>query len=878
MSISIKNDNVCKEIHDNASKVGINNTFKANPTNSLEHTPTADTYEKKNIKKTIGIIATLVGTTAIILGGICWHKGKPAGNESKTFFERLKDGWKELRGKGKKAGESGNSSGNTGSGTGRTSSTHEPNTENITTVEEAEAYLKNEELKAQKKIAESDARNEQWLEKQRMLKEEECTQEYAQLFKQKDSDVKNIQKQLKLYTEIDDKEVAELMYYDLAKKNITLQYDTVIRQPERWFYPIRVITDKVHTLESPLEKERLLKKAAEILEKNDKPLGFASEGVASNYCNIAKELQKIYTDTSVEFKHKGLDKDLLQKATDTLKKHSYNYQRSTKDIPFEVDCELYQKLVEESKEYTDFFHEKTNPMFWGDKGKIKLFLEDIFPKLIKEENDLVTKESLYEKYLTLLLDKLVGKKYTEQYFTTLLEMNSTLYKGSKETADKLGLKKYDFVQEEINKVMDKYIFKKFDLKSVESYDEKLSLAQQVINKRNVRLFYFNPDEVTHIHIANGLRDLSYQTGSEKYFKEALSVLEKNNDIKEANNFINVYLKSFSGKNPEFEAFLSKKQTEYKNLIEQSVNSIIKKFEKTSLKESFDKMMSSNQEFRDAVSEIAKSEGISTEQIHEKMMSGDYKTITRVIKDAVHKSDSEGYWFKDFKPSPIWDDIINYLGNIEEVVKDPIELEKLKNYRIRAIGAKVLEFKKTDPDLANGYMTLLKKEITNVLYGSPEKALTKEAVNQDAVNELAYRIGDLIYVPKPEQIIYNSIEDCMSKASRVRGEEWSKLRTNVKERLKIEDWSESDFYDYFKKHFKGNTKVKQDKGSAIDTFNKYIEGKKLTQDSSAAEIKAAYRKLALKYHPDKCIQSKEDPQLYTKIFQEIGNAYEALTKA
>lgn len=54
---------------------------------------------------------------------------------------------------------------------------------------------------------------------------------------------------------------------------------------------------------------------------------------------------------------------------------------------------------------------------------------------------------------------------------------------------------------------------------------------------------------------------------------------------------------------------------------------------------------------------------------------------------------------------------------------------------------------------------------------------------------------------------------------------------------------------------------------------YYEVLEVTKTATAVDVKKAYRKLALKWHPDKNPDKKEEAE---KKFKEISEAYEVLS--
>lgn len=197
--------------------------FKANPNNVLERTPQQDSFnstttpEKKNILK-IAIGTALTMTTA--LGIICYTKGKGADDVEKTFGKRIKDGWDELWGVAKKNADKAKGHSDDATKAAEKAKKDAEEKARLEAEKGAKDYLKNLEeapVKKNQELAESNKRNQEWLNKQHEIKEKEYSEVWNNaIVERKKADTIKIKNWLNVEK---DNIIADFKQYDKVWKN-----------------------------------------------------------------------------------------------------------------------------------------------------------------------------------------------------------------------------------------------------------------------------------------------------------------------------------------------------------------------------------------------------------------------------------------------------------------------------------------------------------------------------------------------------------------------------------------------------------------------------------------------------------------------------------
>lgn len=645
-----------------------------------------------------------------------------------------------------------------------------------------------------------------------------------------------------------------------------------------------VLIEKAGSVKDPVEKERLLSKAVDFVQEEISPSNESAN--FEKLEEIKLQLKNLYKTEGVEFKSKDTIIKTIVEKSNKIFNQTDEAKKLKEALGSEADYSLYKKLREKSRNYENVWHEKTDPMVLlaytdlkRDKS-INVFLHDILPKLIKEEKNIVKQEDLYFKYLNVTREYTNGNKHTNESFDILNEMNELFYKKEVKLPKGDSLKYKEEIQSQLKETMDEFIFKKFDLPSIKTDEEKIALAKKVINRSNVRVFYLLPYQVETAHITKALVKMGRQNNNEKYIENAIDLAMSKNEKKHASELINDILNKDENISAGLKEKLTKIREDFKTASKKAAEEISASIKSKSLEQAFE-TFTSRAETKEAIKEFAQKTGNSEAQIIEKMQQGDGETIRRIVKKSINNTNAER-WMSDLTSTPVWDDVITYLDKVDDIVKDKVELEYLQNIRLRALAANVHTTKAAYPEKSEGYRELLRSHVTNMLYGKDMNSkLAQENIDENAVNKITNNLETLVWVPVPETTMYSAIERILEKPYGLSENTINALKTKMEEiktRLKIK--TDEDYYNEFFNRFKsgksggaGRASSKLTKETAIDTLNKYIEGDKLKADSTKAQIKAAYRRLALKYHPDTCKEA--DKAAYEEIFKEIGEAYGAL---
>lgn len=642
-----------------------------------------------------------------------------------------------------------------------------------------------------------------------------------------------------------------------------------------------VLIEKAGSVKDPVEKERLLSKAVDFVQEEISPSNESAN--FEKLEEIKLQLKNLYKTEGVEFKSKDTIIKTIVEKSNKIFNQTDEAKKLKEALGSEADYSLYKKLCEKSKNYENVWHEKTDPMVLlaytdlkRDKS-INVFLHDILPKLIKEEKNIVKQEDLYFKYLNVTRDYANGHRHTNESFDILNEMNELFYKKEVKLPKGESLKYKEEIQSQLKETMDEFIFKKFDLPSINTDEEKMALAKRVINRSNGIIFYLLPDQVKTSHITEALVKMGRQNKNEKYIENAIDLAMSKNEKKHASELINNILDKDEDITAGLKDKLTKIREDFKTASKKAAEEISASINSKSLEQAFE-AFTSRPETKEAIKEFAQKTGNSEAQIIEKMQQGDGEVIRNIVKKSIYKTGAEK-WMSDLKSTPVWDDIITYLDKVDDIVKDKVELEYIQNIRLRALAANVHTTKAAYPEKSEGYIEILRSHVTNMLYGKDMNGkLAQENIDENAVNKITNYLETLVWVPVPETTMYSAIERILEKPYGLSENTINALKTKmaeIKTRLKIK--TEEDYYDEFFNRFKsgktggaGSASSKLTKETAIDTLNKYIEGDKLKADSTKDEIKAAYRCLALKYHPDTCKEA--DKAAYEEIFKEISEAY------
>lgn len=630
---------------------------------------------------------------------------------------------------------------------------------------------------------------------------------------------------------------------------------------------------------APLKKEELLVKSFNSLPKKGVQSYWIENSKPEKIETLYKEFRNLYKEKG-DFKSKQLFENTIQPKFLNIFENKKSIKVLNEILGSKCDYDLYEKLAKKSKTYENVWHEKTDPMKEfklelaehdeGRKRNIAFFLNKALPDLIKAETNPLKKEDMLMKLFNTTIIGANNQKNIVEAYDILRQLEALHAKGGAEFVHK------DTVSKQLNEMIDAY-FSKFKLPLTSEKDKRV-LADIVINNTNRRFFFFTPDNVEYSHIINGLTTAGKRTGDEKYYRAAVDFAIQQNARGNAVKVIEK-IKDDAKLSKAFKDEMATVQNRLKSELKQMADDASKVFNAKTLNETFE-TFTANSEVKKAIAEAGTEFTLSSVDVINKMKEGDGKIIRFVMKKSISKYDVAAY---EEVQSPFWDEAIQYLSKVSEVVKDPKELEFLQNIRLRIIGAKIMSLRNTAPEQKMIYHNILKSEVTDMLFskGHGNEIAEKIKIDDGVIDNIAERIEDIIFDLEPETTLYKAIKYDLDiheyRYSKETNEFLGNKLKEMKERLGIR--SEEDFYEEFKRRFFGGggkaLKSKLSKDDAKKILNKYLpQEQQLGDDLKPADIKSAYRQLAVKYHPDKS-PNAEEAKKFEEIFKEISEAYGVL---
>lgn len=661
---------------------------------------------------------------------------------------------------------------------------------------------------------------------------------------------------------------------DVLSKKYQLERDLI-------YNPACISDDLLKTaneVSDPLKKEELLVKSFNFLPKKGVQTYWKENSEPEKIETLYNEFRNLYKENG-DFKSKQLFEDTILPKFLNVFENQKSIKVLNEILGSKCDYDLYEQLAEKSKTYKTVWG-KENPMSrfileWAEndakeKRFIAFFLNDTFPALIKAEANPLKKEDMLMKLINVKIKAANNQKNIVEAYDILRELEALHAKGGAEFVHK------DTVTKQLNEMIDAY-FSKFKLPLTSEKDKRV-LADIVISNTNKKFFYFTPDDVKYSHIIDGLTTAGRRSGDEKYYKAAVDFAIQQNARGNAVNVIEK-IKADDKLSNSFKDEMISVQNKLKSELKQIADDTAKMLNAKPLNEAFE-TLTANSEVKKVIAEAGTKFNLSSLDVINKMKEGDGKIISYVLKKSISKYENGAY---ENVKSAFWDEAIQYLSKVDEVVKDPKELEFLKNIRLRVIGAKIMSVRNTAPEQKMIYHNILKSEIIDMLYGKGHGKDIAEKIKIDdvAIEDIARRIGDIVWDLEPETTLYKAIKYNLEEYPHGYSDETRKILNDklkdMQERLGIR--SDEDFYEEFSRRFFGDggkaPASKLSKDSAKEILNKYLpKEQQLGDNLKLSDVKAAYRQLAVKYHPDKA-SNAEEAKKFEEIFKEVSEAYGVL---